>query len=751
MTSKIARNEVDRPLRGGQKLVTYIVAVSSLMTVFTTTYQLYAEYKRDLNAIDNTFELIQEGYLPAISEAIRGDDTKQLTILLAGILTFPDISYVEIQENYKFTNKLEIHKADSIQEKSYSLYSDYSGADRKLGILVAHADMSTVYNRILERFWFVLFLNAAIIFSVTFLIFLVVNRIVIRPLKKMTDYSANLSIEGNCSSLVLDRGAFGPPLELNLLAASINKMNIRLKEQFQNLSASELYFRRFFDGSSLCLCVAETDGTICRVNANLCELMNLEDTEILGKRISSLMNVSDLEERTFIQSLEEGINIELTEERALSYLDKTGTLKYISISMGNVTDETGSIRWRLFEFRDTTERKIAVERLKTLQKLDVLGNLASSIAHDFNNMLAIIQSNVDIIVLKKNDPNAVLARLSVIKDTISDSAKIIQRLLPLTRQKAFDEKTIPLHEFIANSESLIRASVHDDIELNVTLAGEDLLVFVDQHQLQNALVNIVANAQDAISGAGNINIHVSTRQFDKHFSNRYGTISAGDYVEIAVIDNGKGIPEQSLSKLFDPFNKATPFGKGGGVGLSLVHRFVTQSGGLVDVNSSVGEGTNITLYLPYIKDQNRDISQHIPINSVLYGSETILIIEENDNFASSIGKTVNEYGYFAFITKNDIEAIEWLKSGKQADLVLIGLSLPDGKSDFVATDILVADDADYEIIVMATFSDAKHFGNYSNNHKFSVLEKPFSDHDLLALIRSKLNINNYKLTEYHHV
>jgi PAS domain S-box-containing protein len=375
--------------------------------------------------------------------------------------------------------------------------------------------------------------------------------------------------------------------------------------------------------------------------------------------------------------------------------------------------------------RDITERREAQLKLEQMhqqlaesQKLDALGQLTGGVAHDFNNLLMIISGSL--YTLRKavgDDPKSQRA-LSAIEGATKRGASLTSQLLTFARRQSVNPQTVDVAERIDAVREVLDAAVGSAVTLQFDVEPGVWPVMVDVAEFETALVNLVINARDAMTGGGVIIISA-------HNDKRGGEVGAG-HVAIAVQDSGTGIAPDILSKIFDPFFTTKPIGKGTGLGLSQVHGFAHQAGGTVRVTSELGKGTRITILLP----RKEAVSVAEDAGTVdIGGSGTVLLVEDNPEVASVSAGLLEQLGYTVRRVANAEAALREIELDG-VDLVFSDIVMP-GKMDGLGlARHLKATKPGLPILLASGYSDAA----LSVRGDFPILRKPYEIHELSKAI-----------------
>ena len=243
------------------------------------------------------------------------------------------------------------------------------------------------------------------------------------------------------------------------------------------------------------------------------------------------------------------------------------------------------------------ERERAEETLRHAQKMEAIGQLTGGIAHDFNNMLTGVLGALDFIQrrVESGRVNDLGRYVDAAASSANRAAALTHRLLAFARRQSLDPQPVDVNALVESMEDMLRRTMAEHIEFDTRLQKDPWLAYTDAHQLENALLNLVINARDAMSGGGRLVIQTGSVQIN---SSQPDGPEPGEYVTLSVADNGSGMPPEVVAKAFDPFFTTKPIGQGTGLGLSMVYGFVKQTGGHVRIDSTPGQGTLITLFLP---------------------------------------------------------------------------------------------------------------------------------------------------------
>jgi PAS domain S-box-containing protein len=353
---------------------------------------------------------------------------------------------------------------------------------------------------------------------------------------------------------------------------------------------------------------------------------------------------------------------------------KDGTRFWASAVIDAIRDDNGELLGFAKITRDITERMKAAaalqkaqEQIAQAQKMEALGQLTGGVAHDFNNLLMIVSGHLH--SLKKlvaGDPKGMRA-IDAIELAARRGESLTRQLLSFARRQRLDPVPVDLTRRMDVLRDVLSSSMGDRVKIEFDIPAEIWPVEVDTSELELALVNLAFNARDAMPSGGTIRI--SARNMTLHRGD-YGKDIEGKFVAVAVADNGEGMPAEILPRIFDPFFTTKPTDKGTGLGLSQVHGFAHQSGGAVDVQSEIGKGTEVTLFLPKAESMPATASGSDENEAEPAGTGTVLLVEDNPEVADVSSHMLQQLGYAVLVAGNAEAALQMLNADTGIDLVL---------------------------------------------------------------------------------
>lgn len=405
-----------------------------------------------------------------------------------------------------------------------------------------------------------------------------------------------------------------------------------------------------------------------------------------------------------------------------------------------IMDKTGKPIYLLGISEDITERKKLQEQLLQAQKMESIGRLAGGVAHDFNNMLAVIIGNTDMALAQTNQDMPLYKRLMDIRKAAERSAQLTSQLLAFARKQIAAPKILNLSDVLTSMVKMLRILIGERIELLLFSEKETCLVKMDPSQVDQILVNLCINARDAIADTGRITIETKNMSFDPSFCANHPEYVPGDFVMLSVTDNGEGMNQDTLKKIFEPFFSTKKANRGTGLGLATVYGIINQNGGFIHVDSEPGRGTTFCVYLPRQKTSPPAGVQPIRLQQPLEkGHETILLVEDEQAILSMASKMLEQFGYHVMAHTKPKDAIT-AASHHQAniDLLITDVIMPEMNGPMLEEAIRVHFPK-IKCLFMSGYTDnvIAHHGVLDEGVNF--IQKPFFMDELAAKVRAVLD------------
>lgn len=326
---------------------------------------------------------------------------------------------------------------------------------------------------------------------------------------------------------------------------------------------------------------------------------------------------------------------------------------------------------------DVTEQKKLELQFVQSQKMQAVGQLAGGIAHDFNNLLTAMIGFCDFLLLRHLPGDQSFTDIIQIKQNANRAANLVRQLLAFSRQQSLQPRVLDVAEILTELTVLLRRLIGANIELKI-IHGRDIgMIKADQGQLEQVIINLVVNARDAMKNGGQLSIETSAYTIIQEEQKGEEVLPAGQYVLITVKDTGTGIPPDILRRIFEPFFSTKEIGSGTGLGLSTVYGIIKQTGGIITVQSTEGQGTEFSIYFPVCKEEmQQNILETVDHKKDLSGAETILLVEDEDAVRLFVVRALKNKGYTVFEASCGETALEILQNNPQIDLMITDVVMP---------------------------------------------------------------------------
>jgi signal transduction histidine kinase/ActR/RegA family two-component response regulator len=371
--------------------------------------------------------------------------------------------------------------------------------------------------------------------------------------------------------------------------------------------------------------------------------------------------------------------------------------------------------------------------LRQAQKMEAVGRLTGGVAHDFNNLLTVILSGLDS-AKERLDPS----ELDDARDAAQRAAELTQQLLAFSRQQVLEPRAVDLSTQVRELARLLKRVLDAEIRLSVDVPDSAALAHVDPSQLQQLVINLALNAQDAMPRGGQLSITVSEVELDEAFVKDHKGATVGRYVLLSVLDDGNGMDARTLEHVFEPFFTTKAPGKGTGLGLATVYGIVQQSGGTIDVWSEPGRGARFDVYLPRARDSVPVVAVPKPATlPPLARNAVILVVDDEPAVRRAHRRTLRAEGFSVLEASSRAEALSVVRQAEHLDLVLCDVGLPDGSGVDVAREL--CQEHGPLRLMFASGHAADALSRYGLDGRVRFIQKPVGNRELLASVHRALS------------
>ncbi len=403
--------------------------------------------------------------------------------------------------------------------------------------------------------------------------------------------------------------------------------------------------------------------------------------------------------------------------------------------------ELGGVNHLLLVSDDITSERQIAEELHQAQKMEAVGQLTGGIAHDFNNILSSVLGNLELMSGDPKNTENVIGYVERAKKSVLRAADLTKRLLVFSRKQTLNSKSIDLNTHIPGILAVIERTLGESITISFDADPELSQCLVDLKQLDNALVNFAINARDAMPNGGKLSIEIADKYISDEYAANYTEVEPGDYVNLTISDTGDGIAPANLEHVIEPFFTTKDVGQGSGLGLSMVYGFIKQSGGFLSIESELGVGTSVQLYIPRsenLENKNEGTSelQDLPLGQ----GEAILVIEDDPEVREVAISTLEHLGYASIDGGDGTKIKEFTdRHSGHLDLILADMILPDGLTGISVTDEILDKFPEVKIIFITGYTDSKIIEKNTKIKKYPVVGKPFEADTLARTIYDTLH------------
>jgi len=504
------------------------------------------------------------------------------------------------------------------------------------------------------------------------------------------------------------------------------------------LRENERRFRATFEQAAVGMAHVLPEGRFKRVNQKFCDITGYTRSELLERTFQDITHPDDLKVDTrFAERLLAGELSTYSMEKR--YLRRDGSVVWIALTVSLVRGAGGAPDYFIAVVADISDRRSLEEQLRQSQKMEAIGQLAGGVAHDFNNILAVMMIQTELAERVNGVPEEVQDALRELRAAAQRAAHLTRQLLLFGRRQVMQPRVLDVNEIVTSLAKMLQRVLGETVRLRLQLSDAPVVTRADPGMLEQVLMNLAINARDAMPDGGHLRIETAHRTVGENEPRPHPEAVPGRYAVLAVGDTGCGIPREILPRIFEPFFTTKEPGKGTGLGLATVFSIVQQHRGWLDVRSAPGQGTRFEIFLPASAATVTVAGLTPATSSWRRGTETILVVEDDSAVRLLTRAILERHGYHVLEACDGIDAQRlWQRHRGEIALLLTDLVMPEGGGRELARR-LQTDRPDLKVIFTSGYSPDLAGQELHLNVGENFLPKPASPQQLLDLIRRSLD------------
>ncbi len=478
------------------------------------------------------------------------------------------------------------------------------------------------------------------------------------------------------------------------------------------------------------------DRNILQANPAFCAMLGYSLDELIGRSLRELTHPDERNNFRAPPDFKDGApSWRLLEKR---YVTKQGAIVWARIHVARFERRVGEGPQTLAVIEDITRQREVDEALRQAQRMEAVGQLSGGVAHDFNNLLGVIIGNVECLLdTMADDPERADLAQEVLDSALS-GAELTRRLLAFGRRQALSPQHIDLRAQVAGHVGMLTRTLGPTIQIETVFAEDLWWTRADPSQLGDALLNLGINARDAMAHGGVLTIETHNDRIRAEDAAHDPDMAPGDYVVLAVSDTGVGMPPEVCARAIEPFFTTKGPGIGSGLGLSMIYGFVRQSGGYLKINSEVGIGTTVRIFLPRAAGNDGNAARPARRASLPTGHETILVVDDSPEMRQVAERHLRFLGYVVLTAENGPAALAVLQAGTPIDLLFTDIAMPQGMTGFQLADAARQLRPGLKVMFTTGYAGMLDAGA-APNWQERLIRKPYRRPELAEKIRATLS------------
>jgi two-component system cell cycle sensor histidine kinase/response regulator CckA len=495
----------------------------------------------------------------------------------------------------------------------------------------------------------------------------------------------------------------------------------------------EIGARKAIEQSADAIAITDPDGTVLYVNPALERASRMDRDQLIGQNHRALLGEAMPDEA--YAAIQAAIDRDGHWSGEFDRTRPDGSAYFAHVTVTAVNDESGALANYVVVLRDLTHEHELEEQLRHAQKMEAIGRLAGGVAHDFNNLLTAISGFAELAAVEAEPGSDLAGYLDEILQSAGRAGALTRQLLAFGRRAVLQPQVLDVNEVVAQISPMLRRIIGEDVSLEITPGTNVGRVMVDRGQLEQVIVNLAANARDAMPAGGRLTIATEGVTLDETYATGHRGLEPGEHARLSFTDTGSGMDAATIEHIFEPFFTTKMAGRGMGLGLSTVFGIVRQSGGLVSVRSTPGQGSTFTVDLPVTQETAEPVCE-TPRTESQPGHETVLVVEDEPSVLGFVSQLLKRNGYTVLDASNGDEAVAIAKSHPgPIDLLFCDLVMPGLSGRETASVIRTMRPGARELFCSGYSEEMARRGTAD---EFPFVAKPYDADTLLRAIREVL-------------
>jgi PAS domain S-box-containing protein len=513
---------------------------------------------------------------------------------------------------------------------------------------------------------------------------------------------------------------------------------IRVQEA---LRESEQRFKAVWENSGDGMRLTDSEGSIVAVNPSYSKLVGISQAQLVGRHFTRVY-ADDIppekRDAEYRQRFKKRAGLGHLRKRLKFHSGRTLELDITS----SFVEVPGGDSYVLSLFRDVTEQMNLEDQLRHSQKMDAIGQLAGGVAHDFNNILTVIQGHASLIRNNSKLPQELSKSAQQIAKIAERAGELTRQLLTLSRRQIIRRKRCDLNDSVRQISSMLDRILGEDIVLEARTSETAAAVEADAGMMEQVIMNLSVNARDAMPRGGFLRIATERVEITEGYTRLRPDARPGSFIRLSVQDTGEGISEQNLLRIFEPFFTTKETGKGTGLGLPTVYGIVKLHEGWIEVESEVGAGSTFRVFLPLSSNPMPPAEEQVarPPEHVAGGNETILLAEDESAVRNLVHKVLARHGYQVLAADSGQQALDlWRENKDKIHLLLTDIIMPGGMNGRELAEMILAERPDLKVLYSSGYSADVAGKDFVLEDGVNFLSKPYHPRQLATAIRQCLD------------